>query len=132
MSERAHSPAQQDVLIYDGDCGVCQWAASWLKRRDKAHRMAILPFQEIDPADYWPGLTVQECARVVQFISAEGRRFTAARAMFEALRRLPFPWSWLAALLIPFSPVFEPLYALFARHRFRVSAWLGLDACRPR
>ncbi len=117
------------TIIYDGDCGICQWSAEWLRRHDKAHRLHIVPFQTIDPAAIAPGLTRAECAQALQCITADGRRFRAARAVFEALRVLPPPWQWLGTLCAPFSPLFEPIYQIIARSRYRLSRLLGLNAC---
>lgn len=118
------------TLLYDGDCGICQWTADWLRKHDHAHRLRIVPFQTIDPAAIAPGLTREECAQAVQLITADGRRFRAARAVFETLRLLPPPWQWLGTFCAPFSPLFEPIYHLIARSRHRLSRLLGLNACQ--
>ncbi|KPL86269.1 thiol-disulfide oxidoreductase DCC family protein [Ardenticatena maritima] len=120
----------QATLIYDGDCGICQWTAEWVRKRDRQHRLHIVPFQAIEPGEVAPGLTRADCARAVHLITPEGRRFRAARAMFETLRLLSPPWRWIGTLCAPFSPLFEPAYHLIARSRHRLSRWLGLDACR--
>jgi predicted DCC family thiol-disulfide oxidoreductase YuxK len=119
------------VLIFDGACGICTAAAEWVRRRDTAGRLLIVPYQHADPARLSPGLTAQMCSRSAYLVWPDGRRWRGARAIFGALRHLPGVWSLIGVVgaLPPLYLLAEPFYRLVAANRTRVSRWLGLTAC---
>ncbi len=118
------------VLVYDDDCGFCQAAVRWLKRRDRVGRLVAVPCQAPDLAALAPGVPRHECERAVQLVAPNGQRRAGARAIFGALAQLPGFWGWVGRTLSPAAWLFEPGYRLIARYRHRLSAWLGLEACR--
>jgi predicted DCC family thiol-disulfide oxidoreductase YuxK len=115
------------TLIFDGDCGFCTTAISWLQR--VLPRMpAAAPFQWTDLAEF--GLVEEQARSRVWFVS-RGRRYGGAAAVAAVLRGQPIrvlrmlgwlgtvpPWSWAA----------EAGYRLVARYRYRLPG--GTPACR--
>ncbi len=120
------------LIIYDGDCGLCQAARRWAQQRDRQRRLLFVPYQETDLARLAPGLTVAQAARALYAIAPDGRRFRGARAVFETLRHLPGSWALLGTVgaWTPVSLLVEPCYRLLAHHRARLSRWLGLTHCQ--
>jgi lipase maturation factor 1 len=118
--------ASRPVLVYDGDCGFCgYWARYWQKLTGE--RVAYRPYQEV--AAQYPAIALAEFQRAVQFISADGRRASAAEASFLTLShaRGKGIWLWLYRSLPGFAPLAEHAYAFTAAHRpafFRISRLL--------
>lgn len=122
--------ARPTVIVYDDDCGFCRAVMAWLRRRDREGRLVALPCQSADLEARAPGVTREACEQAVQVVTPAGERLAGARAVFAALARLPGFWGLAGRALFPLAPLFEPAYRLVARYRHRISAWLGLDACR--
>jgi len=120
------------TIVFDGDCGVCQALAQALADRDTARRLRFSAYQRTDLDTLSPGLTREMTAQAVYAVAPDGTRWHGARAVFEGLRRLPGGWGWMGRLgaLTPISWLAEPFYRLVARHRTRISRWLGLTQCR--
>ncbi len=135
MTELAQTPkrAPPSLVLYDGTCGVCQAFALWLMRSDRAAQLSLIAYQHADLRRLTPGLTREELRQAMHFIDAHGQCHRGARAVFEALKRMPGIWGRIGTLLAtPFlSTLAEPLYRLFAKHRTTVSKLLRLQVCRP-
>lgn len=122
---------QGDVVVYDGACGFCTWAAEWVRQRDRHDRLRFTPYQATDLETLSPGLTPEIAAHSVYLVTRDGRRYHGARAVFETLRRLPGVWGVIGAVgAFPlFSLLAQPFYRLFANNRTYISTRLGLMAC---
>lgn len=124
--------AQHD-LLFDGDCGVCSRSAEICRRMDRHGRFRVRPYQSVPDEELRAvGLTPAICSKKVQIVTCSGGVHSGAFAVNYFLWHHP-PWSVLVALIYLLPPLLlaELIgYALVARHRHRLSAWLGLSACR--
>jgi predicted DCC family thiol-disulfide oxidoreductase YuxK len=122
----------QDVVIFDGDCGICNATREWAEARDRAGHLRFVPFQSADLDAVSPGLTAGMAGRMAWLITSGGRRFGGARAIFMILTRLPGVWPLLGAVgaFPPVNLLCEPFYRVIAANRSRISGWLGLTHCR--
>ncbi|MGQ9850384.1 MAG: thiol-disulfide oxidoreductase DCC family protein [Aggregatilineaceae bacterium] len=120
------------LVVFDGDCGLCQTARQWAEERDRQGRLRFVPYQDADLARLAPDLTAEQAAQALYLLAPDGRRYRGARAVFMTLRSLPGWWSLLGTVwaLPPLSLLAEPFYRLVARHRAAVSRWLGLTQCQ--
>jgi predicted DCC family thiol-disulfide oxidoreductase YuxK len=120
------------LILFDGDCGLCQAARRWAQRRDRQRCLSFVPYQRANLERLAPGLTAAQAARALYAVAPDGRRLRGARAVFETLRHLPGWWGWVGRVgaWTPVSLLAEPCYRLVARHRARLSQWLGLTQCR--
>jgi predicted DCC family thiol-disulfide oxidoreductase YuxK len=120
-------------LLFDGDCGICTWAAAAFGRMDGPREYVIAPFQDYDDAALATlGVTREQCARAVQVVTPAGRVHRGAFGINYVLWRR-MPWTIVVALVyaIPVLLVSELLlYRVVANQRHRLSRWLGLQACR--
>jgi predicted DCC family thiol-disulfide oxidoreductase YuxK len=121
--------APERVVFYDAGCGVCTHVMRALARRDRRGRLTWISNQERAsvPGDVPPEL-LDTTILVVD--PATGRRWTRARACYEALAVLP--WGrWVAwPLVVPGLSVLAGLfYDWFSRNRADISVRLGLAAC---
>ena len=127
----SHTPPS--LVLYDGACCICQAFALWLMRLDRAHRLSLIPYQHADLKQLAPGLTQKAVEQALHTIDPSGHTHRGARAVFEALRRMPGTWGVVGTLLAnPFlSALSEPFYCLIARHRPTVSKLLKIQVCEP-
>lgn len=94
-AERTAGSGGQPVLLFDGECAFCTGCVEWLSRRLR-RPVRLVPWQRTDPRAY--GLTRDLAAKSVWWIEPSGRRFSAHRAVSQALLACRPPWSWLGGL----------------------------------
>lgn len=105
------------TLIYDGECGFCRQAVELVRRWDREHRLAALPFQDQARVAGF-GLPLPALAAAMHLVLPDGTVFAGADAAPQILRLLPGK-RWLA---VPFRvpgvlPVARWLYARIAARR---------------
>lgn len=105
------------LLVYDGDCSFCRkWIERWKKiTRD---RIDYAPYQEV--AGEFPNVPREEFEKAVQLFDTDGKRYSAAEAVFRTLALRSFFWKvglWKYKHIPGFAPVSEWVYRLIARHR---------------
>jgi len=122
----------RDYLLFDGDCGICQYLAGKAGEMDVDQRFIIEPYQTF-PEDELKkaGITPQQCERALQVITRKGRVYQGAFGINYFLWQR-FLWSLLVVLIyaVPVLLLFEIIgYRLVANNRHRLSRWLGMKAC---
>jgi predicted DCC family thiol-disulfide oxidoreductase YuxK len=121
------------MVLFDGDCGVCNRSAEIMERLDAAHNFSIRPYRSFTPDELKRyGLSYDKCSKRVYVIAASGRVYGGAFAVnYFFLKQ--FPWSLLVVLIYALPPLLlaEVIgYYVVAKNRYRISRWLGLEACR--
>ncbi len=108
------------MLIFDGACGFCTWAARWIKSLDRHRRVAIVPFQKPGVPEQ-VGLTRKQCEKAAWAVEPDGTRHRGAAAIHAALAwALGFP-SLLRLYDLPIiRPIEDALYACIAASRKRL------------
>jgi predicted DCC family thiol-disulfide oxidoreductase YuxK len=105
------------TLIYDGECGLCRRSVEVLRRWDREHRIALVPFQDQAAVARF-GIPLPALAAAMHLVLPDGRVFAGADAVPELLRLLPGKgwWRWLFA--VPgVRPIARRVYARVARRR---------------
>ncbi len=121
------------IIIYDGECGICNYFAGWVAKNSSANVFEILPYKKVDsntlPSGYTPELAMETVLLVEH--STE-RVYSKANAVFLILRHTKGFWKITGRLFgNKFSSLFfNPLYSYIARNRSRISRILGLQNCR--
>jgi predicted DCC family thiol-disulfide oxidoreductase YuxK len=115
------------TLVFDGDCGFCTTAVTWLE-----HTLPVFPpatpFQWADLESL--GLTEAEARDRVWLVTPD-HQYGGHLAVSAMLRRQPsaawrlLGWFMVAPVISMFSAV---VYALVARYRYRLPG--GTPACR--
>jgi predicted DCC family thiol-disulfide oxidoreductase YuxK len=113
------------TLIYDGDCGFCQWSLRW------ALRLGITcehhPAHAVDLAAL--GLSDEDVLEAAWYVEGD-RRLRGHEAIAAALRTARrAPVRWLGAVVGSrlLRPVAVPIYAWVSRNRHRLPG--ATDAC---
>jgi predicted DCC family thiol-disulfide oxidoreductase YuxK len=126
----AQGSDDQLTVLFDGDCGFCTRSARLLRRLDRGRRLDLVPLQgAAGLPDAPPQRALLERMHVRDAAggwSAGGAAWVRIADAVPALR----PLAWFAGL--PFiRPLVEPVYAVVANNRQRLSRLLGDDTCRP-
>jgi predicted DCC family thiol-disulfide oxidoreductase YuxK len=116
------------LVLYDGECGLCDRTVQWLLRRDRAGALRFAPLQGETARELRArGLDITEDLNTVVFVD-DGKLFVRSRAFTRVVRYLPAPWRWGAALRVVPAFVLDLVYRLIARTRYRLFG--RLDSCR--
>jgi predicted DCC family thiol-disulfide oxidoreductase YuxK len=113
------------LLIWDGDCGLCQRSALHL-RALTGERIAFEPYQSA--RNRFPDVPEESFQHAVHLWEPGGRISRGAEAVFRALERGGVrPWWRVAYDRIPgFAALAEWGYSVVAGHRGTVARWLQL------
>ena len=108
------SPPGHAVLVYDGGCGFCRWAARWVEVRARAP-LELVAFDEV-PRDRWlTALADEELAASAHYLTPEGIEVHGGAAVTSALRLTG--WARLAAVIDRWPWAREVGYTALARTR---------------
>ncbi len=105
------------TLIYDGECGLCRRSVEWVRRRDREHRITLVPFQDqVTVARF--GIPLPALAAAMHLVLPDRRVFAGADAVPEILRLLA-SWRWARwVFAVPgVRPLARRVYAWVARRR---------------
>ncbi len=118
-------PTSAQLTVYDdGNCPFCQWAQAWVERRDPAHHLRFLDFNQPEVAAETPFPPAQ-LARRMHVRGAEGEWHIGYFGWIAVLAALP-RWRWLAGLmrLPPIRWAGPAVYQFVADRRYRIPRWL--------
>ena len=118
------------LVVFDGDCGLCNGFVRWLMRADHHARFAIASNGDpvgkaaLDAAGVPWGVTVDTLVVIV-----DQHALLRSAAVIGVLRELSWPWRAVAWLIgvVPRRPR-DAVYDAVARRRRRLSS--RLRACR--
>jgi len=112
------APARDVIVLYDGECGLCDWWVQFVLKHDKTKAIRFAPLQSKPGLELAGELEGQppDLSTVVLWI--EGRLFRRSDAAAMILRQLGLPWSFagLALALIP-TPLRDAAYVYVAARR---------------
>lgn len=113
--------AEPALLIYDGNCPLCQRARRWLEQRIPPDRLETLPCQDPERSRRAPMVSLEACLEAMQLVLPDGRRFAAEKAFPPLLALMPGGrfFAWCFAL-----PGTGWAYRRIARNRLAISALL--------
>jgi len=112
-----------DVVIYDGECGICTAQVSKLPWWDCQAKLSYLSLHDPQVRQRWPDLSHDRLMQEMCIVDANGGRHWGPYAIRYLTRRLRRLW-WAAPLAyFPGSMlVAKPLYRWIARNRYRLSS----------
>ena len=113
---------ERDVLLLDGDCGLCHRLAQFIdKRRASDADLAYRPIQSDDAQKLIATLPEKQQNADTVYIIRNGKSYIRSAAGIRALLymrwywRMWFPLVWLVPL-----PIRDIAYAIIAKNRHRV------------
>lgn len=108
------------IVIFDGNCQLCNFSVNILRRADKDNRLAFIPFQRLFLHPELPVLPKLESVvpNTVVVISMEGVVLVKSNAIIYALRALGGIFRiFVLAKVVP-RFIRDWLYDLIARNRY--------------
>lgn len=111
-----------DVVIYDGECGICTAQVSRLPWWDCQDKLSYLSLHDPQVHRRWPDLSKDRLMQQMCIVDTRGRRHWGAYALRYLTRRLRRLWWAAPAAYFPGSMLLaKPLYGWIARNRYRLS-----------
>ena len=126
-----HPPPDPDaapVILFDGQCVLCDRSVLFIIDRDRTRRFRFAPLQSEVARPYLNGCNLPE-GYLEGIVLVEGRRcYKKSTAILKILRRLDGLYCLFYPLIFVPALLRDPVYDFVARHRYR---WFGkLDQCR--
>ena len=118
------------LVLYDGQCEICQACVSWLKALDTKSKTIALPISAEAIAALDSRLNLDDCLRQLHVVTPD-RRILVGWDAVACLARL-FPPTWIVGALgrlIPFRTIGRAVYSFVATNRYSLSKCRG-GACR--
>jgi predicted DCC family thiol-disulfide oxidoreductase YuxK len=116
------------LVLFDGDCGLCQRSIRLIARFDRHGCFRFAPLEGPTATRALAGTTIDASSRQTVVLVEGDRVATKSTAALRIAARLGWPMRALAMLWLLPRPVRDALYDLIARHRYR---WFGrADTCR--
>ena len=115
-------PARGWQLVYDGDCGFCNWCVDYARvvtRNERGADSRSITYRAYqDAAADHPDVPLDRFRASIQLFTPDGR-FEGAKATFMVLAVVPrlAGWHWLYRYLPGFAALTELAYRCVARHR---------------
>ena len=109
------------LLIYDGECPMCQRARTWVEAHVATERLETMACQDEARPRRAPMVSETECLEAMQLILPDGRHFSGEKAFPPLLRMTRWGkyTAWIFAL-----PGTAWAYRRIAKNRLAISALL--------
>jgi len=125
-----HHATPAYVVLYDGQCEICQAYVSWLKTLDHENKTMCLPISTAALSACDSRLRIDECLQQLHVVTPDGE----IRVGWDAVTRLArlFPSTRLIGILgewFPFRQMGRACYGFVARNRYSLSKCRG-GACQ--
>ena len=121
----------RDTVLYDGQCRFCRSQIAMLRRLDPTGRLRFVSLHEPHVAREFAELGPEALLREMHVVDRAGRARGGAEAVRYLARRLPLLWPLALPLHVPGSlPVWNWLYGLVARNRYRIAGRCDEGTCR--
>ncbi|MDH3405000.1 MAG: DCC1-like thiol-disulfide oxidoreductase family protein [Acidobacteriota bacterium] len=126
------SPGGRHVVLYDGECGLCDGAVQFLLKKDRARVLHYAPLQGSTAAVLRRRLRVPDEIDSLLFVRDAGTAretlLVRSSGVLAILDVLGGPWRVLSWLRVVPRLLRDAVYAFIAKRR---TVWFGrLDACR--
>ena len=74
----------KNLVLWDGDCGMCRRTSQWIQKADVDHVLQTFPYQECASPPMTPELKAA-CEQAVHVLTTDGRVLRAGRAAMFVL-----------------------------------------------
>jgi len=105
------------VLLYDGECRLCRFAARCVVRLDRRHELAFLPLQEDAASGLLAALPEHERLDTWRIAQPDGSLAGRGAGIPDLLQAIRLTRSTGRLLELVPDPALEALYGVIARNR---------------
>lgn len=118
--------ARGPVVLFDGDCTLCNASVRFAARRDRHGRLRFAPLGSPEAIELLASLGYGPPRHDTMLCVEGGRVHERSAAAIRVARHLRFPWPMACVFLAVPRPIRDGVYAWIARHRH---VWVGRDGC---
>ncbi|MEM6955441.1 MAG: DCC1-like thiol-disulfide oxidoreductase family protein [Myxococcota bacterium] len=115
------------LVLYDGDCGLCQKSVQWLLDHDTEGKLRFAPLQGETAKPILQAHEELEGVDSVVYVEGD-EAFVRSRPIFKLSAHLDKRWRWLRHLQIIPAFLSDLGYRFIAAIRYKV--WGHADVCR--
>ena len=121
----------RDLLIFDGDCGICTSSSELVQRLSADSALEVKPFQILNLSELHPDLNEDRTSKSLYLLTKEGKLYSRSKGVFETMKRMKGFYKPLGFILSNPIIVFitNPIYDWVAKNRTKISIRFGLNAC---
>jgi predicted DCC family thiol-disulfide oxidoreductase YuxK len=128
VSATRDPPPDPVTVCYDGACALCAESVSRMRRVYHGGRIRWIPYQDLPSAD--PELArrlgSRDLGSALHVVEADGSVRSGAAAVLRIADIVPRLRIFARLGRLPVvNRLVDPMYGLIARHRHRLSRWLG-------
>ena len=123
-----------DLLIFDGDCGICTFFSEFVQKRSSANKLQIKPYQILNLSEIHQDLDELKTSQSLYLVTEDKVLYNRSKGVFEVMKRMNGIYKLIGFILSnPIAVVlFNPIYKWIAKNRTKISSKLGLNACNIR
>jgi predicted DCC family thiol-disulfide oxidoreductase YuxK len=116
LQESIRSTISQNLVIYDGNCELCQRLADWASKKT-SDNLKFVDSKSIKPEQY--ELSQKDFEKYVWLIKSDLEKSKGAFAIGELLKQMEYRWMILGSIILlpPFSFIARGIYWLVAKNR---------------
>lgn len=116
MQESIQSTISQNLVIYDGNCELCQRLVDWASKKT-SDNLKFVDSNSIKPEQY--ELNQKDFEKYVWLIKSDLEKSKGAFAIGELLKQMEYRWMILGSIILlpPFSFIARGIYWLVAKNR---------------
>lgn len=125
--------SSERIVLFDGNCNLCNSSVDFLLRHDRAGRLRFAPLQSEIARALLARVSVEAMDQTngdpsaIAFLDGDRIHFKSSAAL-RLFRVLGWPWRFFAIFLLVPKPLRDLVYDWIARNRFR---WFGRrETCR--
>jgi predicted DCC family thiol-disulfide oxidoreductase YuxK len=123
---------KSDLILYDGECGLCDRTVQFVLARDRQDRYVFAPLQSSVGQEQAAkhGLDTSELSSfiLIEDYAGSSRAYLRAKAALRVCRHLGWQWQLLSIFGVLPAWLIDPFYNFVARRRIK---WFGrLESCR--
>ena len=110
------------ILLFDGECGLCQASVQWVIRHDKKRKFRFVSLQSPLAQQFLKEekSIPENCDSLI--LLENGKAGVYSTAALRTLRLLGFPWSLSVIAFVVPKGLRDFIYRLIARYRHRILA----------
>lgn len=119
---REDSPVSAPVLLFDGDCNLCNGTVRFVLRHERSAEFRFAPLQSPVARELLASTAVDAADRSSVLVLDKGLLYRESDAIVQILARLNAPWRWLRHFSLVSRPVRNRVYRFIGERRYR---WWG-------
>jgi len=121
------SDENQNIIFFDGYCGLCNKSVDWIIQKDHNRIFKYAPIQGETARQLNISSPNQNNYDTIIYFD-HGQAYSHSTAILYVTKKLPYPWKLFSILIFIPTPIRDSIYKFISKNRYR---WFGKsDTCR--